>query len=807
MTTTRHLFALLTAVALSLSLAACGGGGGADGDAAATPVGSAGGRVGGGNGFVVEVPPGALAQTTMLKIEQGDAGAPPLPTLPAGMELQGSIHALTPHGTVFSAPAELSLPRGDIAADERVWLLKTNADQSGWQQIEARIVGDRIVAPITRFSHAISVRMCSCAAPTPPVISTPPRGGEVDEGGYVLLTVDAIGDGPLAYQWLRDGARLPGETGRAIVINPVTMSDDGMQLSVQVTNADNLGVRSAAAVVKVRPLAPRVVSEPQDVQARVGGPAEFRAGTTSGIGQTLQWQRSDDGGSNWTNAPSRNARLDLAAVSTADDGALFRLRAENARGSVLTREARLTVLPRLDAPVFTSITPFNTVSVGQGTSFVAIFSGAELEYRWERRDAGGSTWTVVPGADSATLTLAAVTLADDGTRWRASARNATGNATSPEARLDVHAQIGSLPQRLSGGRAHSLGLGNDGRLWGWGSNLQQQLAPAASGDALAPLALGGWDNVAAFAAGSDFNLVLLDSGVLYGWGGNRLGEAVYFDPADSVPTPQAVFGTRVFGRAVAAGTRTALAMGLNLPSPTIAWGTGYYGDGRLAFRRDEVPVPRRIEPTLVRAALGDRHALGITATGGVVAWGYNGDGRLGLGHRGAELTATPVPTLAGIVAVAVGEQHSLALTSFGQVLAWGGNAFGQLGGASADATVDLPRQVPVPAPAMAVASGRRHVLVLTTDGRLYAWGHADRGQVGHGVAGLTEAVPVPREISAGWARPLRAVAAGDEHSLVLDAAGVVWAWGANDSGQLGDGTRADRAAPAPVQGLTLGSLR
>ena len=46
-----------------------------------------------------------------------------------------------------------------------------------------------------------------------------------------------------------------------------------------------------------------------------------------------------------------------------------------------------------------------------------------------------------------------------------------------------------------------------------------------------------------------------------------------------------------------------------------------------------------------------------------------------------------------------------------------------------------------------------------------------------------------------------AVAAGETHSLALDSAGVVWAWGGNELGQLGDGTTTPRSSPQPVAGL------
>jgi alpha-tubulin suppressor-like RCC1 family protein len=42
------------------------------------------------------------------------------------------------------------------------------------------------------------------------------------------------------------------------------------------------------------------------------------------------------------------------------------------------------------------------------------------------------------------------------------------------------------------------------------------------------------------------------------------------------------------------------------------------------------------------------------------------------------------------------------------------------------------------------------------------------------------------------------VSGGAAHSLALDSAGGVWAWGANNLRQLGDGTRINRTTPVRV---------
>ena len=50
--------------------------------------------------------------------------------------------------------------------------------------------------------------------------------------------------------------------------------------------------------------------------------------------------------------------------------------------------------------------------------------------------------------------------------------------------------------------------------------------------------------------------------------------------------------------------------------------------------------------------------------------------------------------------------------------------------------------------------------------------------------------------------PVIAIAAGWAHSIVLKQDGLIWAWGENRWGKLGDGTTTDRSTPVRVNGLT-----
>uniref|UniRef100_A0A6Q2Y165 BTB domain-containing protein n=1 Tax=Esox lucius TaxID=8010 RepID=A0A6Q2Y165_ESOLU len=67
--------------------------------------------------------------------------------------------------------------------------------------------------------------------------------------------------------------------------------------------------------------------------------------------------------------------------------------------------------------------------------------------------------------------------------------------------------------------------------------------------------------------------------------------------------------------------------------------------------------------------------------GQVYGWGYNGNGQLGLGNNGNQLTPCRLVGLQGlrVLQIASGYAHSLALTDEGLLYAWGANTYGQLG--------------------------------------------------------------------------------------------------------------------------------
>jgi alpha-tubulin suppressor-like RCC1 family protein len=198
------------------------------------------------------------------------------------------------------------------------------------------------------------------------------------------------------------------------------------------------------------------------------------------------------------------------------------------------------------------------------------------------------------------------------------------------------------------------------------------------------------------------------------------------------------------------------------------------------------------------------HNLFLTEAGLLYVWGGNGDGQLGFWNNGKpSLRPSLLPKSLlpePIKMVAVGNLHSLILTVLGQIYVCGSNYYGQLGlGNLTDhpALTLLPSQ---PEPIKMISSRHCHNLALTASGQVYVWGSNRYSQLG---LGDTIDRRTPILLSPGLFRNdpfgrIKTVIAGDQYSLVLTTSDQLYAWGDNQSSQLGLEDTFDRPIPTSV---------
>ncbi len=141
--------------------------------------------------------------------------------------------------------------------------------------------------------------------------------------------------------------------------------------------------------------------------------------------------------------------------------------------------------------------------------------------------------------------------------------------------------------------------------------------------------------------------------------------------------------------------------------------------------------------------------------------------------------------LPNVIAVTSILGTDVALLADGTLWGSGNNFAGQL----ADGTTQYrvaPQQIPGLSRGKAIsASFWSHILVLRDDGTVWAWGKNDQGQLGDGTKKDRFTPAQVRGLS-----DIVRVSASNQGSLALKADGTVWVWGANCCGEAGDGKQA-----------------
>ena len=195
--------------------------------------------------------------------------------------------------------------------------------------------------------------------------------------------------------------------------------------------------------------------------------------------------------------------------------------------------------------------------------------------------------------------------------------------------------------------------------------------------------------------------------------------------------------------------------------------------------------------------VGAGHACVVTFGAALHCWGDNAVGQLGDATDVERMRPVRVTGDFAFTQVSAGGAHTCALTTVGDAYCWGNDSRGQLG----DGTT-VRRTAPVRVAGSEryrfVATGGAHSCAITSRSDVVCWGANDRAQLGDLSSAPLRTVPGPVRIAVGGS--VTALAAGQAHSCALDADGRAYCWGANDAGQLGDGTRTERSLPVPVSG-------
>lgn len=374
---------------------------------------------------------------------------------------------------------------------------------------------------------------------------------------------------------------------------------------------------------------------------------------------------------------------------------------------------------------------------------------------------------------------------------------------------------------LSAGDDHTCAIDERGSAWCWGFAQQGQLGLGIGDGAcelritegpvvdrpteIARAAVGDADVV---AAGGVHTCVIAGLGAIACWGGNCRGQLGSGDVRAAL-APSTVAGDAPIAGWATVWTGRAHTCAADGAARMWCWGANEYGQLGLGttspLSEPGATTPVRIDDfgEAATAALGVAHTCALTSAGAVLCWGANGAGQLGDGTRTVRSRPSPVMLPGAATHVTAGDRHACAVVD-GRAWCWGWNERGQLGDGAACAPGDdecaerpLPVRVALEGSVTAIDAGSQLTCAIVGEG-VWCWGANDVGQLGDGT-NRSSATPV-RVIGIDDAV---ALSAGANHACAIRRDRSVWCWGRNAQGQLGDGTRRDSAVPVQARPTTI----
>lgn len=402
---------------------------------------------------------------------------------------------------------------------------------------------------------------------------------------------------------------------------------------------------------------------------------------------------------------------------------------------------------------------------------------------------------------------------------------------------------------------YGIGLRTNNTLWTWGINTSGQIGDGTTIDKSSPVQIGSndWSSITLTYTTSSIKGAIKTNGTLFMWGSNSQGQLGLGDTINrSSPT-------QISGSWNQISTQLLHTAARNSSNIIYTWGyneTGELGDGTTINKSSPVLLASPFNTTSwLSVSVGFSYTAALRSDNIIYTWGTGNSGRLGTGlttNRSNPVTLGGAFATSSFVAISAGALHALALRTDYRLVAWGdaSNA-GQLGD---NTTINKSTPVLVGTSSWTnVTANRLNNLGVTINGALWFWG-ADLGSGESGLnATLNRSAPTQIGALTNWSRPMivsaidntgrlfvwggdnteilnttvttsspiqvggflfppikyyspsqvgnsswTTVSAGSSYTVGIATNNLLYGWGVNTSGQLGDSTTISKSSPVQL---------
>lgn len=208
-------------------------------------------------------------------------------------------------------------------------------------------------------------------------ITQQPKSQSLTEGDFLELSVNAIGDGSLTYQWQKNGSIIPGAISSRYTISSILKNHEG-SYRVTVSNETKQLASNFVNVWVTQPVTPvSILSQPQDQTVTQGNTISLSVSANGGGFISYQWRKNG--------IPINNAFLPNFSIENADtlDEGSYDVIVSNSQGSIVSNSASIRVLSATVPIMILTQPQSQTIESGNIASFhVSATGGSPLIYQW-----------------------------------------------------------------------------------------------------------------------------------------------------------------------------------------------------------------------------------------------------------------------------------------------------------------------------------------------------------------------------------------------------------------------------------------
>jgi uncharacterized repeat protein (TIGR02543 family) len=327
------------------------------------------------------------------------------------------------------------------------------------------------------------------------------------------------------------------------------------------------------------------------------------------------------------------------------------------------------------------------------------------------------------------------------------------------------------------------------------------------------------------SVGHSSNSILSQSGELFSWGANSIGElGIGVSNSDGVlplKIPMSIFSLNQSEKIINISNGASHSSALTNNGRVFMWGynfSGQLGNGNKVNQISPVEITRNFNlqtsDRITYISIGAYHSSAISAQGRVFMWGNNEHAQLGLGFKAnspSEGQILPIDMTAmfaikdddKIESISIGWGHTLALSEKGVVYAYGYNEFGQLGTSSNFSSfvpTDITSQflLNINEYVVSVSAGYDHSSAVTNLGRLFMWGRNQNGQLGDGSIVNRNKPNNNKYFDDRAELKIKTVISGYGNTAAISTDGQLLVWGSNYFGQVGNDSKNDAYIPVNI---------